>query len=108
MNFKAGDLVLVTYPYVAGTQSKIRPALILLDTGDADVVAARVTTQPGRTLHDVPLNGWRQAGLHAPCTIRLHKLATVEKTSIIRLVGQIDSGERPKVAAVLRQTFGFW
>jgi len=57
MNYQAGDLVLVTYPYVAGTQSKIRPALVLQDTGDADVVAARVTTQPHRTPHDVPLNG---------------------------------------------------
>jgi mRNA interferase MazF len=108
MNYTAGDLVLVTYPYVSGTQSKIRPALILLDTGDADVVAARVTTQPVRTQHDIPLNGWRQAGLRAPCTVRLHKLATVDKTSIIRVVGQIDPGDRPKVAAALLQMFGSW
>ena len=65
MNYRAGDLLLVAFPYAGGGQ-KVRPALVLLDTGDADVLVARVTTQPGGTPHDVPLNAWRQAGLRAP------------------------------------------
>ena len=108
MNYRAGDLVLAAFPFVAGGQSKVRPALVLLDTGDADVLAARVTSQAAATQYDIPLAGWRQAGLLAPSVVRLHKLATLEKTLIVRQVGHIDPGDRPKVAAVLRQTFGSW
>jgi mRNA interferase MazF len=108
MNYQAGDLVLVAFPYVAGGQSKVRPALILLDAGDADVLAARVTSQTSGTQYDVPLTSWRQAGLRAPSVVRLHKLATLEKALIVRQVGHIDPADRPKVAAVLRQTFGSW
>ena len=108
MNHQAGDLILAAVPYVSGGQSKVRPALVLLDTGDADLVVARVTSQPSGTSYDVPLTGWRQAGLRAPSVVRLHKLVTLEKTLIVRQVGHIDPVDRLTVAAVLRQTFGSW
>lgn len=43
-NYQPGDLVLIAFPYAGGMQSKQRPGLVILDTGDADVVVARVTT----------------------------------------------------------------
>jgi mRNA interferase MazF len=67
-----------------------------------------VTTQPHGTPYDVTLTGWRQAGLLAPSVVRLHKLAALEKTSIIRTLGHIAQGDRPKVAAILQLTFGSW
>jgi|GEM_PF-3350446 mRNA interferase MazF len=42
MNYQAGDLLLMAFPYVGGAQSKVRPALVLLDMGDEDVLVARV------------------------------------------------------------------
>jgi mRNA-degrading endonuclease toxin of MazEF toxin-antitoxin module len=47
--FQPGDLVLVAFPFVGSAQSKRRPALVILDTGDDDIVVARVTTQLART-----------------------------------------------------------
>jgi mRNA interferase MazF len=42
--YQAGDVVLVDFPMTVSGPGKPRPALVILDTGDADVVLARVTT----------------------------------------------------------------
>jgi mRNA interferase MazF len=55
INYQPGDLVLVAFPYTAGVQTKSRPALVLVDTGDADIVVARVTTQSGQSDHELPI-----------------------------------------------------
>jgi mRNA interferase MazF len=81
-NYLAGDVLLVDFPLTTTGPGKARPALVLLDTGDADVVLARVTTQSHNTPFDVPISQWQQAGLLAPSTVRLHKLATLAKRRV--------------------------
>ncbi len=107
-NYQAGDLVLVNFPFTVGTQSKLRPALVVLDARDADILVARITTQTVKTPYDVLLTNWRQAGLLAPSTVRLHKLATLEKVLVDRMLGQLELGDHQKVSAVLQQMFGAW
>ena len=46
--YRPGDVVLLVYPFTSGEGAKKRPALVLLDTGDDDVVAARITSQAPR------------------------------------------------------------
>jgi mRNA interferase MazF len=106
--YNPGDLLLVTYPYTDMGQTKKRPALVLVDTGDADILLARLTSQTHSTPFDVALQDWRGSGLLGPSTVRLHKLATIEKTSIIRLLGNLLPADRQRVSAVLRQTYGNW
>ena len=48
-NYLPGDLVLVDFPFTTSGPGKPRPALVVLDAGDADLVLARVTTQPKNT-----------------------------------------------------------
>ncbi len=107
-NFQPGDLVLLAFPYTSGTQSKDRPALILLDTGDADVVVARVTTQPASTRFDVSLAEWQASGLLALSTVRLHKVATLEKSRIRRVLGALQPADRQRVSAILNQMYASW
>ncbi|MHB1424122.1 MAG: type II toxin-antitoxin system PemK/MazF family toxin [Gemmataceae bacterium] len=107
-NYQAADLVLVDFPFSLGTQSKLRPALVLLDTGDSDILVARITTRPVATPFEVQLMDWRQAGLNAPSAVRLHKLATLEKNLIDRVLGRLEQGDRQKVSAILKQMFGAW
>ena len=107
-NYQAGEVVLIAFPYAGGTQTKVRPALVVLDTGDADIVVARITTRPGGTPYDVTLADWQGAGLNAPSTVRLHKLATLEKALVQRLLGRLGAADRQQVAAVVQQTFGSW
>ena len=106
--YQPGDLVLVAFPYAGGSQAKQRPALIVLGTGDLDVVVARVTTQPYRTPYDVAVSDWRGAGRAAPSIVRLHKLATLERALIRRRLGHLRPVNRQRIASMLGQMFGAW
>ena len=107
--FLPGDIDLVSFPFGGSSQAKVRPAMVMLDTGDDDVVVARITTQQAhRTPHDVAIGEWQPAGLLAPSVVRLHKLATLEKKLIQRTLGRLQPVDRASVSAVLRQVFGQW
>jgi mRNA interferase MazF len=108
IHYRPGDLVLVSFPFVSGAGAKSRPALIVMDTGDSDIVVARVTTQIHSTTHDVPIADWRGAGLLAPSTIRLHKLATLAKSLVNRTLGSLPPADRQNVKGALGQLFASW
>jgi mRNA interferase MazF len=101
--YQSGDLLLVTFPMTAAGPGKPRPALVILDTGDADVVLARVTTQPHGSPFDV-----QQAGLLAPSIVRLHKLATLAKNRVHKHLGSLEAADRQSIAAVLQQIASGW
>jgi len=107
-NYEAGDFVLVTFPYTGGTQSRNRPALVILDTGKADVVVARVTTQIYQTNHDVSITGWQESGLLAPSVVRLHKLATLEEVLVRRRLGHLQAADQQRVSVLMQRTYGTW
>jgi mRNA interferase MazF len=107
-SYQQGDLLLVAFPYAEGTQRRTRPGLVILDTGNADVVVARVTTQMYQTMHDVTLTHWREGGLLAPSVVRTHKLATIEKALVRRKLGRLRSADRERVSAVMQQTYAGW
>jgi mRNA interferase MazF len=100
--------VLVAFPFSGGAQVKRRPALVILDSGDADIVVARGTTRVHPTPFDVSLTDWQSAGLLAPSVARLHKLATLERKLVDRKLGQMSAKDRAQVASVLRRAFGAW
>jgi mRNA interferase MazF len=98
----------VDFPFTTSGPAKARPALVVLDTGDADVVLARVTTQAQNTPFDVAISGWQQAGLLAPSTVRVHKLATLAKSRVRRHLGSLAVGDRQQVIAVLQSIAASW
>jgi mRNA interferase MazF len=93
-NYQIGELLLVEFPFTASGPGKSRPALVILDTGDADVILARVTTQAHGSPFDVPIAAWQQAGLLAPSTVRLHKLATLAKNRVHKCLGKLEATDR--------------
>ena len=101
--FEVGDIVTVEFPYSDLEGRKRRPGLVLaIDQSDA--LLARITTRPPREPGGVLLENWSDVGLPKPSTVRLTKLATVDKRLILRRVGRLDSADR---AAVLR-ALGSW
>lgn len=106
--YAPGEILLVDFPYVSGATSVLRPALVLLDAGDNDVLMARVTTQVHRSPYDLEIIDWRGAGLRAASYIRLHKLVTAEKLCVQRALGSLKPGDHQRVASVLRSTFATW
>lgn len=107
-NYQPGDLVLVEFPLTTSGSGKPRPALVILDTGDADVLLARATTQQHASAFDVALTEWKAAGLLAPSHVRLHKLATLAKSRVLRRLGSLDAADRKQVAAILTKLAASW
>jgi mRNA-degrading endonuclease toxin of MazEF toxin-antitoxin module len=106
--FNKGDLLLAEFPFAGGKLTKKRPALVLLDSGDADVVLARITTQAHQTAHDVNVVHWQTCGLRTASFIRLHKIVTAEKTQVLRVLGRLHPVDRQNVSIVLNRLFGNW
>ena len=61
--YKFGDIVLLTFPFSDGVNVKRRPALVIRDTNDNDILVARVTSQKQESEFDVAIKFWQEAGL---------------------------------------------
>lgn len=84
-----GDVVLVDVPQSGTSQRQRRPALVVLDIGDADVVLAPITTQARTARGDDALQAWAARGLLRPSWVRLAKLACLEKRDMTRRLGRL-------------------
>jgi len=94
---------LLLFPFTGAAGAKRRPALVLLDMGDADIVVARVTSQPTRGDFDVELAKWKRAGLLRASIVRVHKLVTLEKRLVERKLGVLADSDWAQVQAKIRQ-----
>ena len=84
MTLRFGEVVLIRMQFHQTTGVKIRPAVVLLDTGDDDFVAAPITSQLRHTDYDLFLEDWRAAGLNVASCVRVHKLSVLPKADIVR------------------------
>ena len=101
--YRTGEIVPLPFPFTGTLAIRRRPALVLLDTGDADVVLARITSRPPRTPFDFQIVEWRQAGLPLPSAVRLDKVATLEKYIIERKLGVLDVDDLEQVRATVQR-----
>jgi mRNA interferase MazF len=103
--YKFGEVVLLSFPYTDSNAFKKRPAMIILDTEDDDVIVSRITSKINSSKYDCEIKDWKKAGLLFPSSIRLHKIATIEKQIIERKLGAIQSNDLDKAAAILKKLF---
>ncbi len=106
--YNPGQIVLVTFPFTTGSVAKNRPALVLVDEGDSDVLLARITTQLHSTATDCVIQDWRGAGLLAPSVVRLCKLATLDKSLVKRVLGTLQATDKLASKTVLQRLFSSW
>lgn len=76
---------------------KKRPALLINDFNDGDILVCRITSQIYKTKYDFYIEDWKGAGLKLPSVIRVHKLATLEKEMVEIIMGNIDEQAAVKV-----------
>lgn len=100
--YQFGDIILVEFPYSDNSVSKKRPALVLLDTQDDDVLVVRITTQIHNSEYDITINDWQTAGLLASSCVRLHKVATLSKQLIYKKLGGLTTKDSENVLRVLQ------
>jgi mRNA interferase MazF len=105
MTLRPGEVVLIRIDFHQAPGGKLRPAVVLLDSGDDDFIAAPITSRPRASDFDVPIEGWQEAGLNTASTIRVHKLTVLSKVEIVRRLGELVAVDRVALLDTLRRAF---
>jgi mRNA interferase MazF len=109
--YSFGDVVLVPFPFTDQTATKKRPAVVVssaeYNKTRPDVILMAVTGQLSGYARtgEALVSDWRAAGLLKASTIK-PILTTIEKTLIIRVLGQMGSQDILALKDVLRMILG--
>ena len=106
-NYEFGEIVLVDFPQSGSVQRKRRPALIVLDIGNADIVLAPITTKERSGQGDYRLRDWHLSGLLRESWVRLAKIACLEKRDITRRLGRLTDHDRDMISKLWQALYVF-
>lgn len=106
-NYEFGEIVLIDFPQTDLQQRKKRPALVILDIGDYDLVLAPITTKKRTSPGDYKIKDWKTAGLLRHSWVRLAKIACLEKYIIIRSLGNLTEFDKKKIIKQWKATYTF-
>lgn len=111
---KAGDIVLIKFPFSDLESSKKRPALVLsrseLTPKVGLLTIAMITSKieglkiPG----DCIVKKWQDAGLLHESLVRLSKIATVDKELMLKKLGSLHHDDLVKIKSAFQKHFKFW
>lgn len=82
--------MLIRFPYSDGKGFKKRPALVLKEFDDGDLLLCRITSKIHDTSFDIQVADWSQVSLLLPSVIRVHKMVVIEAELIGQLIGKIS------------------
>ena len=85
------------FPLTNSLNFKKRPACVIDDSDDKDIIVCRVTSQIYNTQNDIFIKDWKESGLQLPSIIRVHKIATLEKSMLKLVMGEINNITKQKV-----------
>ena len=88
-----GDVLLAWLMFSDGQGTKRRPVLVVQDFRDDDLLVVPITSQPARVTVDVVLSDWQRAGLKLASTVRVERLATIEKSCVARKLGVLPAND---------------
>jgi mRNA interferase MazF len=108
VTFNRWDVVAVAFPFLEGTDSKRRPALIVSSErlhNDHGLywIAMITTAKAGQRADDITVTNRERAGLPEECVIRVARLTTVGDAQIARRLGDVSPKDRSAVTALLRR-----
>lgn len=104
--YKFGDIVFVSFLQSDGSIKK-RPALVILDTGDDDIVLASVTTNERKGKGDCKILNYQQAGLLLDSWVRLAKIAYLHKNNLGTKLGELKSEDKINIIKVWNKLYKF-
>jgi len=105
MTYNFGDILLIRFPFTDQSRVSKRPALVLYDGGDMDILLCRITTRPFFSTADLANESWKETGLLKKSYIRLGKMATLQKDMVDKKLGQLLSADLTKIKQILKQMF---
>lgn len=110
---RPGEIYLTRFPFGDVARMKPRPALVLTGSVGSvpEVLVAYISSVipsqllPSDLILDPDKAEFRSTQLKTVSALRLHKLATVHASGLIRYLGALDSSHRPVIAAKLKTLF---
>jgi len=88
-----GDIVLITFPFTDLSGTKLRPAVVLIDSPE-DLTVCFITTQTQwQEYNDLLIKPTSANGLRKDSLIRINKIATLDKSLAKGLLGKLESLE---------------
>ena len=108
MIYEPLDVVVVPFPFTDRRATKRRPALVVssseFNAAHKQSILAMITSSAGTSWpSDVTIEDWREAGLTAPCRLRL-KLFTLENAVALRRAGALSRRDAAAATAALSRS----
>ena len=66
LSYSLGEVVVLPFSYTDLQSEKRRPALLLLDSDDGDILVSRITSKKYDTAYDFSIVSWKEVGLLVP------------------------------------------
>jgi mRNA interferase MazF len=111
-----GNVVIVDFPFTSGTQSKVRPALVVQSDREnrrlSKTVVALITgnlrraAEPTHLLLDPATPAAASCGLFGPSLVSCINLYTIDQASVKQTIGDLSVDTMTKVDACLREALG--
>lgn len=112
MNIQRGDVVLVDYPYTSGSETKVRPVLVIQNDRDnqrlKNTIVAQITSKTKRSLESTQLlieiatQEGQESGLRQDSVVNNLNLLTLDKDKILRKLGRLPDSVMQKVNTCLK------
>ncbi len=105
MSYSFGDIVIIAFPYTNMNNTVMRPAMVVVDTGDEDIIVARITSQKRDKATEVEVHNWRNKGLLMPSYVRMSKIATLNRKDIRKKISRLDEEDIKRAKEILKRLF---
>ncbi len=103
MSYSFGDIVIIAFPYTNMNNTVMRPAMVIVDTKDEDIIVARITSQKRNIETEVEIHNWKSKGLLMQSYVRLSKIATLNRKDIKKKISSLDEIDIKQSKAILKR-----
>ena len=103
-----GKIVLIPFPFTDLSQSKVRPCLILHSTPKSeDCIVSFISSvdHPHKNVFDVVVQPRKKNGLKSKSVVKVNKIATLQKKTIIGEIGTLENDTLSLVDKKLKNLF---
>ncbi|MDR0517809.1 MAG: type II toxin-antitoxin system PemK/MazF family toxin [Fibromonadaceae bacterium] len=94
-----GDVVILNFPFSDLSATKRRPAFVLANLGDGDIVLCQITSKPAKNEFSIRIeqNDFEASSLPIVSFVRTDKFFTADKELILYKAGHIKQEKIDKV-----------
>jgi mRNA interferase MazF len=104
---KAGQVVLVTFPFSNFKKEKLRPALVLATAEFNNLILCQITSKPysSKTALKIDVANFLSGRLPVTSYVRVDKLLTADNSLIKEVLGELNTKTKNLILQRVRQLF---